>query len=156
MGTSLRVLIVEDSEDDALLIIRELKQGDYDPVFERVDTEKAMKAALTNQTWDIVISDHTMPQFDSLHALNVLQESSLDLPFIVVSGKIGEDVAVAAMKAGANDYVMKDNLARLSPAVGRELQEVEVRFERKRAEEALREGKKRFQRLFDEAPVGYQ
>ena len=136
MDEPLRVLIAEDSEDDALLVIRELQRGGYDPVFERIDTEEAMKAALTNQAWDIVISDHTMPQFDSLHALKVLQASGLDLPFIIVSGKIGEDLAVAAMKAGANDYVIKGNLARLSPAVRRELEEVEVRRERKRAEEA--------------------
>ena len=152
MDKSLRVLIAEDSEDDTLLIMREFQRGGYDPVFERVDTEEAMKAALAKQAWDIVISDHTMPQFNSFHALKVLQ-SSLDLPFIIVSGNIGEDLAVAAMKAGANDYVIKGNLARLSPAVRRELEEVEVRRGRKRVEEALQEEKNRAQKYLSIAGV---
>ena len=134
MSTPLRVLIVEDSEDDAALILRELRRGDYEPASERVDTPAAMKSAVDNNTWDIVISDHNMPGFSAPAALTLLKSSGLDLPFIIVSGAIGEDVAVAAMKAGAHDYVMKGNLARLNPVVERELQEAEQRRARRRAE----------------------
>ncbi len=144
--------MAEDSEDDAVLIMRELRRAGYDPVFERVDTAEAMKAALARGSWDIVLSDHTMPQFNSLVALQVLRESGLDLPFIIVSGKIGEEVAVAAMKAGASDYIMKDNLARLAPAMDRGLRGAEVRRERKRVEEALQKSEERFKELADLLP----
>lgn len=138
MGIPLRVLIVEDSEDDAQLLLRALRLGGHDSTFERVDTPGAMLAALEKQTWDIVIADYVMPRFSGLAALKVLQQRALDLPFIVVSGQIGEDTAVEAMKAGAHDYITKGNLARLVPAVERELREAAIRTERKRAQEALR------------------
>ena len=133
----LRVLMVEDLEDDVLLISHELRRGGYDLTFERVDTPAAMRAALVAKTWDVVIADYSMPQFDGLAALELLHDSGLDLPFIIVSGTIGEDSAVAAMKAGAHDYVMKDNLARLVPAVERELQEAEARLARRRSDKLL-------------------
>ncbi len=139
MTKSLRVLLVEDSEEDAFLIKRALRQGGFDPVIEQVETPAAMRAALARQTWDAVISDHKMPRFSGLAALQLLKESNLDLPFILVSGTIGEETAVAAMKAGAHDYVMKDNLARLAPAVERELQEAEVRRARRQAEQTLQQ-----------------
>jgi PAS domain S-box-containing protein len=135
MTKPLRVLIVEDSEGDALLLIRELGRGGFDPVSERVDTREAMHEALRSRKWDVVISDYVMPQFSGLDALNVLRESGIDLPFIIVSGNIGEDIAVSAMKAGAHDYLIKGNLKRLAPAVERELRESEVRRARKQAEE---------------------
>ncbi len=135
MSIPLRVLIVEDSEDDAILITRELRRNGYDPVFERVDRPEAFSAALARQTWDVIIADYFMPHFDGLTALKLLQKSGLDLPFIIVSGAIGEDIAVAAMKAGAHDYVMKDKLARLVPAVRRELREAKVRLARRQVEE---------------------
>lgn len=138
MAKPLRVLIVEDSEDDAELLLNQLRRGGYSPSFERVETAAGMRAALTNQQWDIVISDHAMPQFSSLAALAVLKESGLDLPFIIVSGEIGEDVAVEVMRSGAHDYVMKGKLARLVPAIERELQEAKVRRKRRLAEESLR------------------
>jgi CheY-like chemotaxis protein len=100
MSTPLRVLIVEDSEDDTLLIVRELRRGGYDPTFERVDTPGAMSAAIAQQTWDIIIADYHLPRFSGLAALMLMQEGGLDLPFIIVSGTIGEETAVAAMKAG--------------------------------------------------------
>lgn len=146
MNTLLRVLIVEDSEDDALLLMRELKRGGYDPAFERVDTLEAMNATLDKQTWDIVICDHTMPHFNSLAALRLLQERGIDLPFIIVSGTIGEDIAVEAMKAGAHDYLIKSNLVRLVPAVERELKEAGVRRECKRAEEELKQTLEKLQK----------
>jgi PAS domain S-box-containing protein len=132
---SLRVLIVEDSEYDVILLLLELRKKGYEPDFERVDTRESMRAALQRQEWDIVISDHVMPRFSGFEALTVLKESGLDLPFIIVSGNIGEDIAVAAMKAGAHDYILKDNLMRLVPAIERELGEAEVRRERRREEE---------------------
>jgi PAS domain S-box-containing protein len=139
MGVQLRVLIVEDQEDDALLLLRVLRRAGYDLRFERVDTAGTMEAALNRQTWDIIIADYTMPEFNGLAALALVKERGLDLPFILVSGSIGEDIAVAAMKAGAHDYIMKNNLSRLIPAVERELREVEVRRARQRAEETLQE-----------------
>jgi two-component system, cell cycle sensor histidine kinase and response regulator CckA len=138
MGVPLHVLIVEDSENDALLLIRALRRGGYDLMSERVDTAAAMNAALDRQTWDIVIADYTMPEFNGVAALALVRARGLDLPFIIVSGSIGEDIAVSAMKAGAHDYIMKGNITRLIPAVERELREVEVRRARKQAEETLR------------------
>ena len=139
MDAPLRVLLVEDSEDDTLLLVRSLRRGGYDPIWERVDTAAAMEAALDGRGWDLVISDHGMPAFDSAAALALLRRKGfVDLPFIIVSGQIGEDAAVAAMRAGAHDYLMKDNLARLNSAIERELREADVRRERRRAEEKYR------------------
>lgn len=138
MGKPLRVLIVEDSQDDALLLLRELRHGGYDTSHERVDTSEAMSKALAAREWDIIISDYVMPRFSGLHALKLLQETGIDLPFIIVSGKIGEDIAVDAMKAGAHDYIMKGKLAKLAPTIERELHDAQVRRERRKAEAALR------------------
>ena len=138
MSTPFRVLIVEDSEDDALLLVEKLKRGGYDPTFERVDTAEAMTTALDRQTWDLILADYTLPDFSAPAALELLQEKGLDLPFIIVTGTIGEETAVAAMKAGAHDYIMKDNLPRMVPAVERELEEAKGRRARREAEEALR------------------
>ncbi len=139
MGTPLRVLLVEDSDDDARLLVRQLGSAGYDVTHRRVDTPDAMQEALERNNWDIVISDYSMPQFSGTAALTLLQEYGLDLPFIFVSGTIGEDVAVAAMRAGASDYVLKDKLKRLVPAIERELREAEVRRERRRAQEVVLE-----------------
>ena len=138
MNTRIRVLIVEDSEDDALLLARELRYGGYDLEFERVDTAESMQVALEQQTWDLIITDHNMPRFNSEDALKLFKDYHLDIPFIIISGSIGEEYVVAAMKAGAHDYLMKGNLARLVPAVQRELREVETRRAHRRAEEAIR------------------
>jgi sigma-B regulation protein RsbU (phosphoserine phosphatase) len=151
----LRILIVEDSEIDTELLLRELRRGNYRPTFERVETAAAMTTALEEKTWDLVVADFSMPQFNALAALEVAKAKGPDLPFIIVSGTIGEELAVAAMKNGAKDYIMKGNLARLVPAVERELREAAVRAEQKRAEERLRETQEEFrvareiqQRLF--------
>ena len=137
MTTSLAVLMVEDSESDAQLIVRLLKKAGYDVVSEQVETAEQMRAAWGKGAWDIVISDYSLPQFDGRAALTLLRETGQDIPFIVVSGTIGEETAVAMMKAGAHDYLLKGNLARLTPAVERELAQAETRRERKRAEAEL-------------------
>ncbi len=137
MTKPLRALIVEDSEDDTELLLRELQRGGYEPVHARVDTPKAMQSELTMRQWDIVFSDFTMPHFNAFDALALLRSTGVDLPFIIVSGTIGEDRAVTAMKAGAHDYILKGNLKRLVPAVERELREARVRQERRQAEETI-------------------
>jgi len=152
MSTPLRLLLVEDSEDDALLLVRQIRSGGYEVHFERVDTAAALDNAL-KKPWDIVISDYAMPGFNGLSALMLLQKRSIDIPFIMVSGTIGEDIAVEAMKAGAHDYVMKTNLVRLIPAIGRELREIDERRQRKRAEEALRASEERFSKAFHASPT---
>ena len=139
MGAPIRVLLVEDSDDDAQLIVRELQRGGYDPIWERVDTPAAMKTVIDRHTWDLVLGDYTMPHFSGTAAMTLLRQHGVDVPFIFVSGTIGEDIAVAAMKAGAQDYVMKGNLKRLVPAVRRELGDADVRRERRRADAALLE-----------------
>jgi diguanylate cyclase (GGDEF)-like protein len=133
----LRLLLIEDSEDDAALVVRALTRGGYDVTAERVDTPAALRAALDRQSWDVTIADYTMPGFSGTAALQILRERDADLPFIFVSGTIGEDSAVAAMKVGAHDYIMKGNLKRLVPAVERELREAAVRRERRRAEQRI-------------------
>src|SRR5918992_5716046 len=154
MGIPLSVLLVEDSEDDALLLLRILRRGGYDPTWERVETAAAMEAALDGRSWDLVISDHSMPTFSSLAALGLLRHKGfVDLPFIIVSGRIGEDAAVSAMKAGAHDYLMKDNLARLNSAIDRELRDAEVRRRRREAEAALRDSETRFRLMIEQSPL---
>jgi diguanylate cyclase (GGDEF)-like protein/PAS domain S-box-containing protein len=154
MKIPLRVLLIEDSEDDALLLVRQLGHGGYDLTLERVETAETMRAALAGREWDIVISDYSMPGFSAPGALEVLKKSGIDLPFIVLSGNIGEGTAVEVMRAGAHDYVMKNNLARLLPAIERELREAEGRRKRRRAEEELRESEQRFRSIFLNAVAG--
>jgi len=134
----LQVLLIEDSEDDAALLEIELRRAGYAPLCHRVETPEALSAALERRHLDIVISDYRLPRFDGLAALALVKAKGLDLPFIIVSGYITEETAVAAMKAGAHDYVMKDKLARLGPAVERELREAASRRERRRSERQLK------------------
>ena len=148
-GRPLRVLLVEDSENDSLLLLRELRRGGYEPECERVSTPEEMERALEEarkrgKPWEVVLSDYYMPRFRGPDALDLLRGLGYDTPFVVVSGKIGEDAAVAMMRAGAQDYVAKENLARLCPAIERELREAEGRRERERAEEALRDSEGRY------------
>ena len=134
MSHPVRVLSVEDSEDDSLLLLRELRRGGYEPAHQRVDTREAMSRALEERPWDIILSDHSMPRFDCFAALALLQQSGLDLPFIIVSGAVGEETAVRAMKAGAHDYVPKTNLSRLNATIEREMRQMQVRRARRHAE----------------------
>lgn len=133
-GIPIRLLLVEDSEDDVLLLLRELRKGGYDPDYQQVDTLAGLQHALQGQTWDLVITDHNLPGFDCTATLEMVREIHQDLPIIIVSGSIGEDIAVGAMRSGASDYIMKDKLARLAPAIQRELREKEMRRARRQAE----------------------
>jgi PleD family two-component response regulator len=134
----LRLLLVEDSENDAMLLLDYLRLGGYEPQFTRVDSAKALNAALDDHDWDLVIADYTMPGFSGSAALTIVRDRGLEVPFIFVSGTIGEEIAVEAMKNGADDYIIKNNLTRLIPAINRELRDAEVRRERSKAEERIR------------------
>ncbi|WDT75276.1 MAG: response regulator [Candidatus Manganitrophus sp.] len=147
MEKSLRVLIVEDSEDDTALVLETLKERDFHPVYKRVETPEEMIAALRQSPWDVVVSDYTMPRFNALAAMRLIKEAGLDIPFIIVTGSIGEEIAVRAMKAGAHDYMMKDNLSRLTPAIEREMQEAVRRREHRQADEELRNSRQQLRDL---------
>ena len=142
MGQALRVLIVEDNERDAVLLIRELRRGGYDLTFERVETPEAMLAALERQAWDLIVSDYSMPRFGAPAALKIVRNKGLDLPFIIVSGTVGEDVAVESMRAGACDFMPKGEFLRLLPAIERELREAALRAQHKATEDQLRQAQK--------------
>ena len=137
MGTPLRVLIIEDSEEDTQLLLRELRRGGYDVEAQRVETAEAMQSALMQRTWDVILSDYSLPKFSAPQALEVLKDSDWDLPFIIISGTIGEENAVNALKAGANDFLVKGKFARLGPVIDRELREAEIHRDRKRAEQQI-------------------
>ena len=151
MDKSIRLLIIDDSLDDALLLVRELKKGGYNLKYEQVDTAEAMNEAIDGQKWDAVICDYSMPNFSMHAALDLYKKKQLDIPFIIVSGTISDETAVAAMKAGAHDYVIKNNLARLIPAMDRELRETNVRHEQRLAEHQLIKSEEKYRTLFEES-----
>jgi len=127
MNKPIRVLIVEDSEDDTLLLVRQLKKGGYNPTYNQVDTAEAMRKAFEKQTWDVILCDNSMPGFSAFDALDLYKEKKLDLPFIIVSGAIVYENAVALMETGAHDYILKNNLAKLTPAIDRALRKTKNR-----------------------------
>ena len=145
-GKPLRLLIVEDNENDALLLLRQLRQDGYNPDYEIIDTAAQVREALDKKDWDIVVSDYVLPEFNGLETLHILQDIGKDIPCLIVSGKIGEETAVAAMRAGARDYIMKDELKRLGPAIDRELKEAEARRNQRRMEKKLKETQARLTR----------
>jgi two-component system cell cycle sensor histidine kinase/response regulator CckA len=142
-----KVLMVEDSEDDAKLALRALRHGGFNPTHRRVQTGTDLKAALAEERWDAVISDFQMPGFSGTDALGIFRSTGLDVPFILVSGTIGEETAVDAMKAGASDYVMKSGLVRLAPALERELKETQMRAVHRLVQRALTDSEKNFRQL---------
>ena len=154
MNNHLRVLMAEDSASDAKLVIHELRKAGRSVEFERVETAQAMQEALERGGWDVVLSDWSMPKFGAQAALEILRDQQVDLPFIIVSGTIGEETAVEAMRAGAKDYVLKDNLGRLGPAVDREVRECKERMARREAEAALRASEGRFRKLAESGIIG--
>jgi PAS domain S-box-containing protein len=154
MNISLRVLIVDDSDDDAKLMIRQLHKGSYDPKWERVETAEAMEASLDREQWDVILCDYKMPHFSAPAALKLVQDKNIDIPFIIVSGAIGEGTAVAAMKSGAHDYLMKDKLAKLVVAIEREIREAEMRQDKKKTDEMLKKSEENFRHSLDDSPLG--
>jgi signal transduction histidine kinase len=144
---SLRALLVEDCETDAELLIHELEAGGYDVVFERVETADGLRSALQRQPWELVLSDYSLPTFSAPAALAIVQELHPEMPFIIVSGTVGEDTAVAALKAGAVDFLVKGRLVRLIPAIERELREVKLRNIKARERDALEEQLRQSQKL---------
>src|SRR5437667_2198505 len=151
MGKSIRVLIIEDSEDDALLLVERLKRGGFTPVWKRVYSAESLSSALSEQTWDMVFSDHSMPGFGSFQALAVLKEAETNLPCIIVSGAISDQEAISAIDAGAQDFLLKDDLSRLIPIVERELLAAQNRREREELERTQRENQARKTAILESA-----
>ncbi len=154
MKIPLRVLLIEDREDDALLVLHELERGGYAVTSERVEEAADLTAALERGPWDLIISDWAMPRFSALEALPMILDRKIDVPILVVSGSIGEETAVSALRGGARDFVIKDRLARLNPAVERELREAKARKARSDAEAALRASEQRFRRFVETTNEG--
>ena len=155
MRKAIKVLVIEDSDDDAKLAMRMLRQGGFIPSYRRVENVGAMRAAFEEERWDAVLSDFRLPGFTGVEALEVFRSTELDIPFIFFSGTIGEEIAVAAMKAGASDYVMKQNMARLAPVMERELDQALIRAEHRKGQIELKASRDRYVDLYDSAPVGY-
>lgn len=150
----LRALIVEDSTIEAKLTANLLKRSGYQVVSQRVETEESMAKELDERDWDIVISDYQMPDFDGMRALQLFQKYDLDIPFILVSGKIGEEAAVDLMKLGAHDYIMKGNTARLLPAIESHLRDAANRRDKRNLEKKLRDSEAQYRGFFENAAIG--
>lgn len=151
MSTPLRVLLIEDSEDDALLLLRELRRGGFEPTWRRVETPQALHDALDGGEWDVITCDWVMPKFSAPAALELLRARRCDLPVIIVSGEVGEEVAVSALRSGARDFVSKQKLTRLVPAITREREEYADQQARRHAEASLRRAQDRLRVFFEQA-----
>ena len=149
--SNIKLLAIEDLEDDLFLIIRNLKRNGLNVESKRVDTEESFRRELENEKWDIILSDYSLPNFNGLKAFEVFREYKIDIPFILVSGTIGEDIAVSAMKAGVNDYVLKENLSRLAPAVIRELLEAKNRIDNSILKEKVSQNERDYKTLVENA-----
>lgn len=149
----IKILIAEDSEDDAALLIRRIKKDGLDPVYRRVNSLKEMKNAINKEEWNIILSDYSMPNFSGLDAINLLKQKNSEIPLIIISGNAGEDAAAKTIRKGANDYLMKDNLVRLVPSIKKQLQEVEIKRERREALDELVKSEKRFKELAELLPA---
>ena len=159
---SLRVLMVEDSEDDELLLIHELRKGGYNPLYERVENAAAMKEALQVKQWDIILCDYALPKFNAPSVIAILKEANIDIPLIIISGTIGEETAIECMHLGARDFLMKSNLSLLCPAIARELKESTIRTKKKQVEsqkkavlEALRNSEEKHRAILENIEDGY-
>lgn len=152
MAISLRLLLIEDSSDDELMVRRLLAKSGFNVIMERVQTAETLVDAMT-QRWDFIIADYRMPSFTGIEALKIVRQQDIDVPFILISGEIGEDIAVQAMRDGAQDYLMKQNLTRLGPAVERELRESSHRREKRQFEQSLRESEARYRLLVEHIPA---
>lgn len=153
MPQSIKILIAEDSSSDAELLLRALQRAGYSPEWQRVDTEEDFLAIL-HPGLDLVLSDYSMPQFTGLRALELIKSRHPEIPFIIVSGTIGEETAVEAMRLGATDYLLKDRLGRLGPAISRALELGRLRKDQRESMEALRASEARYHALFECAPDG--
>jgi len=151
MKKKLKILMVEDSKDDALLIIRNISKESFEPEYERVETPETMEAALNSKKWDIILSDYNMPNFSGLDALKIFKKMDFKIPFIIISGTIGEELAIDTIRLGASDYIMKDNLARLVPSIKRGLQETRIKKERENAIKALTKSEDRLKSFMNSA-----
>ena len=154
MTISIRTLLIEDREDDALLVLNELERGGYEPFWIRVEEAHDLERALAEGPWDLIISDWCLPRFSALEALPIVRRLTPDVPILVVSGTVGEDTAVAALRGGASDFIAKGNLTRLNPAVARELQDAKTRKARREAEAALRASDLRYQHIVETTSEG--
>jgi diguanylate cyclase (GGDEF)-like protein/PAS domain S-box-containing protein len=154
VSNAIKLLLVEDSDDDARLVVRLLQRGGFEVQFVRVDTARGFEEALARQGWDAVVADYLMPRFTGLEALKIVRAGGFDMPFILISGTVGEEIAVEAMKAGANDFIIKTNLSRLASVLVRELRESANRSEHRHAQDRLRKSESRYRRLFESAQDG--
>jgi PAS domain S-box-containing protein/putative nucleotidyltransferase with HDIG domain len=151
----IKALMIDDSEDDVLLILRELKKGGYLPDYQRIETAAAMKKALKESRWDIVLCDYKMPNFSAPSAIDLLKKTNIDLPIIIISGTIGEETAIECMRLGAQDYIMKSNLSRLCPAIARELEEAKIRFHKQQSEVLLLQSEEKYRTILENIEDGY-
>ena len=155
MAPCIRVLFIEDNEDDALLLQRELERSGFELCSGRVTTAQGLTAALDNETWDIILADYSLPQFNAPHALSIVRARLPHIPFIIVSGTINEDAVVTCMRDGANDFFVKGRVTLLGHAVEREMENARVRQRRGDAEKELRDAEHRLAQLFSSSPVPY-